>query len=281
MTAGPELLQPYLEGRRLLVISGAGCSTASGIGDYRDRSGSWKRRPPIQMQEFLAGESARRRYWARSMRGWPVMSRALPNAGHRALAAMERAGVIHGLITQNVDGLHQRAGHVRVLELHGSLASIVCLGCGTRSARADLQKRLESDNAFVLEAAAPAAPDGDADLADTLDLSAFRVPGCDECGGVLKPDVVFYGDSVPRERVADAYSLVEQADAVLVVGSSLMVFSAFRFCRRAQERGIPLLAINRGVTRADDWLAVKLEADCAEVLPGLARSLAAAVLHRA
>jgi NAD-dependent SIR2 family protein deacetylase len=282
MSAAIDALRPYLEGRRqVAVISGAGCSTASGIGDYRDRHGEWKRRQPIQQQEFVGRDSARRRYWARSMRGWPVMAGARPNPAHQALAALEQAGVVCGLITQNVDGLHQRAGHRAVLELHGSLAAVVCLGCGVRSQRRQLQTRLETDNPFVLAAAASAAPDGDADLAEAMDLSAFRVPACEACGGVLKPDVVFYGDSVPRERVADAYALVDQADALLVVGSSLMVFSAFRFCRHARARGIPLLAVNHGVTRADSWLAVKLEADCADVLPELAAALSSPALHRA
>ena len=259
--------------RRIAVITGAGCSTASGIGDYRDRQGAWKRRPPGQMQAFLDQPATRRRYWARSMRGWPVMAAARPNDAHRALAALERDGRVHGLITQNVDGLHQQAGHRRVLELHGALAEVLCLGCGDRVSRASVQRRLERDNAFVLRAAAAAAPDGDADLAEDLDLADFRVPACERCGGVLKPDVVFYGDSVPRERVADAADLVDNADALLVVGSSLMVFSSFRFARRAHERGIPLVAVNEGVTRADDRLTAKLAADCAQALPRLAATL--------
>ncbi|MDZ7670399.1 MAG: NAD-dependent protein deacetylase [Gammaproteobacteria bacterium] len=270
-------LAPLLEwvdgGRRVVVISGAGCSTASGIGDYRDAAGGWKRPPPMQMQDFVASESARRRYWARSMLGWPVMARARPNAAHQALAELEQAGIVAGLITQNVDGLHQQAGHRDVLELHGSLATVVCLDCGTRSSRRRLQERLEQDNAFLREVSAAAAPDGDADLAGSVDLSAFAVPVCLACGGRLKPDVVFYGDSVPRPRVAQAYALIESADAVLIVGSSLMVFSSFRFCRRARELGIPLAAVNQGVTRADAWLNVKVEVDCAAALPALAGAL--------
>ncbi len=268
-----ELLEVLAPRRRIAVITGAGCSTASGIGDYRDRQGAWKRRPPVQMQAFLDQPATRRRYWARSMRGWPVMAHARPNAAHRALAALERDGRVHGLITQNVDRLHQRAGHRRVLELHGALAEVLCLDCGARVSRAAVQQRLEQDNAFVLRAAASAAPDGDADLAENLDLADFLVPACERCGGMLKPDVVFYGDSVPRGRVADATDLVDRADAVLVVGSSLMVFSSFRFARRAHERGIPLVAVNEGVTRADDRFAVKVAADCAEALPRLAAAL--------
>ncbi|MEQ8859477.1 MAG: NAD-dependent protein deacetylase [Pseudomonadales bacterium] len=281
MTADLAGLLEHLDGvRRIAVITGAGCSTGSGIGDYRDRSGSWKRAPPVQMQDFVAHAATRRRYWARSMRGWPIMANAQPNAAHRALAELERAGLVAGLITQNVDGLHQRAGHRRVLELHGALATVVCLDCGAHGERRALQTRLERDNPFVLETSVRAAPDGDADLADGLDLSSFRTPDCERCGGVLKPDVVFYGDSVPRSRVADAYALVEEAEVLLVVGSSLMVFSSFRFCRRARELGKPLLAVNHGVTRADDWLAAKLDADCAETLPALAAALTGAGLWR-
>lgn len=277
MTVGLDALAAQLSrAPRVAVISGAGCSTASGIGDYRDEQGGWKRRPPVQMQEFLRDESARRRYWARSMLGYPLMARARPNGAHHALAELERAGVVSGVITQNVDGLHQQAGQAAVLELHGSLASVVCLTCGDRLGRPALQHELERHNAFLLETRARAAPDGDADIADTVDLRGFRVPGCRACGGLLKPDVVFYGDSVPRDRVARAYTLVESADALLVVGSSLMVFSSFRFCRRARELGTPILAVNRGVTRADDWLAAKLEADCAVVLPELAARLCGA-----
>jgi NAD-dependent SIR2 family protein deacetylase len=268
-------LLPYLQrGRQVAVISGAGCSTPSGIGDYRDEQGSWKRAPPVQLQDFVKLDSARRRYWARSMLGWPMLARAQPNGAHRSLAALETAGVVQGLITQNVDGLHQRAGHRRVLELHGAVAVVICLGCGVRESRRTLQQRLERDNPFMLQATATAAPDGDADLADGLDLSGFRVPSCEHCGGLLKPDVVFYGDSVPRERVASAYALIEQADAVLVAGSSLMVYSSFRFCRRAHELGIPLIAVNRGVTRADPWYRVKVEDDCAAVLEALVPRLA-------
>jgi len=269
-----EALVEALSGRqRIAVITGAGCSTASGIGDYRDADGGWKRRPPVQMQDFMRDPATRRRYWARSMLGWPLMAAARANAAHRALADLDSAAVIAGLITQNVDGLHQQAGHRRIIELHGRLAEVLCMSCGHRFARAAIQHLLECENDWLRSAAAPAAPDGDADLADTVDLGGFRVPDCHACGGVLKPDVVFYGDSVPRDRVAEAYALVEDAEALLIVGSSLMVYSSFRFCRRAHERGIPILAINRGVTRADPWLALKVEEDCTTVLPLLARAL--------
>jgi NAD-dependent SIR2 family protein deacetylase len=242
-------------------------------GDYRDAAGGWKRRPPVQIQDFLRDGATRRRYWARSMLGWPEVARARANAAHLALAELEAAQRIAGLITQNVDGLHQQAGHRDVIELHGRLAEVVCLECGTRLPRADLQVRLEAENGWLAGVAAPAAPDGDADLADSIDIADFNVPDCLACGGMLKPDVVFYGDSVPRARVERSYALVDEADALLVVGSSLMVFSSFRFCRRAHERGVPILAVNRGVTRADPMLALKIEDDCTEVLPALALAL--------
>jgi NAD-dependent SIR2 family protein deacetylase len=275
MSATVAELAEFLSARRAVsVISGAGCSTASGIGDYRDADGAWKRSAPIQMQDFVRDPRARRRYWARSMLGWPRIARARTNPAHRALAALEAAGIVRGLITQNVDGLHQLAGHRHVIELHGRLADVICLDCGARTSRAALQERLEADNGWLTSAAAPALPDGDADLADTIDLAAFQVPECTSCGGVLKPDVVFYGDSVPRDRVAACHALVDAADALFVVGSSLMVYSSFRFCRRAHERGIPIVAVNRGVTRADPLLALKVEEDCTSALPGLAEVLA-------
>lgn len=258
--------------RNLLVITGAGCSTPSGIGAYRDEAGKWLRAEPIQMRDFVSSEAARRRYWARSMHGWRAFRDASPNPAHRALADMERRGAVRGLITQNVDGLHQRAGHADVIELHGSLRWVVCLDCGLRVERDEVQKWLEARNGFVLEASARLAPDGDADLV-VDDLSALAVPRCGDCGGVLKPDVVFYGDSVPRARVDACYEGVADADAILVVGSSLMVFSSFRFVRRAVDLGKPIAAVNRGRTRADGWLEFKVDEDCAGVLSRVAANL--------
>jgi NAD-dependent SIR2 family protein deacetylase len=263
-----RLAKFFADHARILVITGAGCSTPSGIGDYRDADGQWKRAAPVQMQDFVTSVGTRRRYWARSMHGWPSFRQAFPNPAHIALAELERQGSVAGLITQNVDGLHQRAGHRDVVELHGSLQWIVCLRCSRRTPRAELQRWLEAENRFVLEASATLAPDGDADLV-VADLSGFKVPDCPRCGGILKPDVVFYGDSVPRARVDDAYAQVDRADALLVVGSSLMVFSSYRFTKRAYERGVPMAAINLGKTRADDWLEFKVDADCATVLPRL------------
>lgn len=258
--------------RHLLVITGAGCSTPSGIGAYRDEAGEWLRAEPVQMRDFVASEAARRRYWARSMHGWRAFRDAAPNAAHQALADLERRGVVRGLITQNVDGLHQRAGHDDVIELHGSLRRVVCLECGVSREREEVQRWLEARNGFVLDASASLAPDGDADLVID-DLSAFEVPRCADCGGLLKPDVVFYGDSVPRDRVDACYAGVAQADAVLVVGSSLMVFSSFRFVRRAVDLGKPVAAVNRGRTRADAWLEFKVDEDCAAVLERIAANL--------
>lgn len=257
--------------RRLLVITGAGCSTPSGIADYRDADGEWKYAAPIMAQDFVRDPASRRRYWARSMRGWPDFAAAKANPAHRALATMQRRGMLCGLITQNVDGLHQQAGHQEVIELHGNLRWVVCLGCGGRVARADVQVWLQSENPAVLEVAATPAPDGDAELG--VDLAGVRVPSCVHCGSPLKPDVVFYGESVPTARVQQAYRLVDDADAVLVVGSSLMVYSSYRFMRRAYERGLPMVAVNQGKTRADDWLQIKVAEDCVAVLPDLLAAL--------
>jgi NAD-dependent SIR2 family protein deacetylase len=220
------------------------------------------------MQDFIASQVTRQRYWARSMHGWPSFQKAEPNPAHLALAELERRGALNGLITQNVDGLHQRAGHNAVVELHGNLQWVVCLECQRRISRADLQAWLEAKNDFVLQASAYLAPDGDADLVID-DLSMFQVPSCDGCGGMLKPDVVFFGDSVPRSRVDDAYAWVDAADALLVVGSSLMVLSSYRFLKRAHQLDLPMAAVNRGRTRADDWLEFKIDGDCATVLARL------------
>ncbi len=268
-----DLMRQASAAGRIAVITGAGCSTNSGIGDYRAPDGSWKRAAPVQMQDFLRDPATRRRYWARSTLGWPRIAQAVPNGAHRALARLERADVLAGLITQNVDGLHQAAGHRDVIDLHGSIGGVTCLDCGARMTRAALQPVLEAQNPWLAHVAATAAPDGDADIADHLGLDAFLVPVCSLCGGVLKPDVVFYGDSVPRARVDDAYQRVESAALLLVAGSSLMVFSSFRFCRHAHARGIPIAIVNRGVTRADALAGLKLDADCTVALARVADAL--------
>jgi NAD-dependent SIR2 family protein deacetylase len=253
---------------RLFVLSGAGISTDSGIPGYRNADGAWMRSAPVQWQDFLGDERARQRYWARSMIGWPMIARAQPNAAHRALVELQARGRVERLVTQNVDGLHQRAGSTDVIEMHGSLAQVTCLTCGARVARAALQAILEADNPGVAAASARPLPDGDAAL-DDASIDSFRVPRCLQCNGMLKPDVVFFGDSVPRVRVAQAMEALERSDAVLVVGSSLMVYSGYRFCLHAAQRGRPIAAVNLGRTRADALLAVKVSAPCGPTLETL------------
>lgn len=251
--------------QRLLVITGAGISTASGIADYRDRDGAWKRPPPMTYQAFTGSEAARRRYWARSLLGWPRMARARPNPAHHLLAGLQQRGQVQALVTQNVDGLHQAAGSDAVIDLHGRLDAVVCLGCGARSARAQLQQVLEAANPGWLERPAGIAPDGDADL-DEVDFSCFQVPACTHCAGVLKPDVVFFGESVPRTRVATVQAHLAAADSVLVVGSSLMVWSGFRFVKAAADAGLPIAILNRGLTRADGLATLTCDEDIASAL---------------
>ena len=256
---------------RLFVLTGAGCSTDSGIPDYRDDAGQWKRKPPVRHQEFVGSAHVRARYWARSMIGWTYMGTAQPNAAHRALVDLEREGRIELLVTQNVDRLHQKAGSQAVIDLHGRIDQVVCLGCGARSERGHLQQRLIAINPTYAGLGAGIAPDGDADL-ERIDFSDFTVPDCEACGaGVLKPDVVFFGANVPSDRVTKAMIALDAADALLIVGSSLMVWSGYRFAARAAERGQAIAAINRGRTRADPLLSAKVEADCAEALTRLAR----------
>lgn len=251
--------------RRLFVLTGAGCSTGSGIPDYRDEQGAWKRTPPVTYQAFVGDGITRRRYWARSLVGWPRIAQAQPNAAHRALAALEAQGRCSQLLTQNVDGLHQAAGSRAVIDLHGRLDAVVCLGCCASSSRADVQRRLAEANPAWAGLAAGAAPDGDADLEDR-DFATFQVPACDACGGMLKPDVVFFGENVPRARVDAAMAGLAQADGMLVVGSSLMVYSGLRFVHAAVRAQIPVAAVNLGRTRADDLLRFRMAAPCGDAL---------------
>ncbi len=260
--------------RRLIVLTGAGCSTKSGIPDYRSPGGAWTRHKPIYYSSFVRSAEVRRFYWARSYRGWPRFDRARPNAAHRALAELESRGVVHQLITQNVDDLHQEAGSRGVVQLHGRNRVVVCLDCGGEFPREEMQERLHDRNAEWLRRArwdalhpddADFAPDGDADVAPNV-IEGFEVPECRRCGGVLKPAVVFFGESVPKEKVGYAMSRVDEADALLVVGSSLTVWSGFRFARRAHDRGIPIAIVNIGPTRADDIADLKVERECGEVL---------------
>jgi NAD-dependent SIR2 family protein deacetylase len=258
---------------RLFVLTGAGISTASGIPDYRDLDGGWKRRPPVTYQAFVADAATRARYWARSLIGWRRFGSARPNAAHAALARLENEGRIEALVTQNVDGLHQAAGSRAVIDLHGRLDEVRCLQCERRIPRAAFQRELETRNPAWRELDALAAPDGDADL-DGMDFTSFDVPACAACGGMLKPDVVFFGENVPRERVEEAWAHLAASDAMLVVGSSLMVYSGFRFARGAARARKPIAAINRGRTRADDLFALKVEGDCAEVLQSICQAAA-------
>ncbi len=258
---------------RLFVLTGAGCSTDSGIPDYRDAEGQWKRAAPVTYQAFMGEAHTRQRYWARSMVGWRLMGHARPGAAHAALAKLEAAGRIGLLLTQNVDGLHQAAGSRGVIDLHGRIDTVRCMGCEARSSRAALQDELLARNPEWAAADARAAPDGDADL-EGRDFSRFVVPDCPVCGGLLKPDVVFFGESVPRERVDAAFAALAEADAVLVVGSSLMVYSGFRFVQKAAQSGQPIAALNLGRTRADELFALKVSRPVHEVLPAVVELLA-------
>ncbi|MBA1381359.1 NAD-dependent protein deacetylase [Pseudomonas brassicacearum] len=262
-----DQLQTYMTGRRFLVLTGAGISTPSGIPDYRDTDGVRRGRQPMMYQEFLAQPEARRRYWARAMLGWPRMRQARPNQAHEALAALQAAERISGLITQNVDALHDQAGSRHVVELHGSLHRVLCLDCGQRSERQQIQALMETENAYLSGVDAMQAPDGDT-LLDPAFEARFQVPHCPHCAGErLKPDVVFFGENVAAPTAARAMQAVEQADGLLVVGSSLMAYSAFRLCRAIKDQGKPLLAINQGKTRADELLDLKIGIPCEELLP--------------
>ena len=270
-----QLLDWARQHPRWLVITGAGCSTEAGIPDYRDQAGQWKRPQPVTYQAFMGDALVRQRYWARSLVGWRVMGHARPGAAHHALAALEKAGHVQLLLTQNVDGLHSAAGSRKVLDLHGRIDTVCCMDCGHRFARADWQRALEALNPDWVQLQARTAPDGDADL-DGLPFAEFRIPPCPHCGtGVLKPDVVFFGESVPRERVQRGLDTLAQVDGVLVAGSSLMVYSGFRFVQAAAAAGLPVLAINHGRTRADALLAAKLQADVGQSLQALAQGLGA------
>jgi NAD-dependent SIR2 family protein deacetylase len=250
---------------RLFVLTGAGCSTPSGIPDYRDRNGAWKRKPPITLQAFMGEPYTRARYWARSLVGWPSFGAAQPSTTHRALAELERRGQVEMLVTQNVDGLHQRAGSRRVIDLHGRLDTVRCMACDWRGPRDAFQRELSTRNPDWVGLVARIAPDGDADL-EGMDFASFDIPPCPRCGGIVKPDVVFFGEGVPRERVDAANAALARADAVLVVGSSLMVYSGYRFVRAAEAAGKPVAAVSLGHTRADPLLTLKVDAACEDAL---------------
>jgi NAD-dependent SIR2 family protein deacetylase len=259
-------LQDFIDRhQRLFILTGAGCSTPSGIPDYRDAEGQWKRAQPVTYQAFMGEEKTRRRYWARSLIGWRLIRQAGPNDAHRALAGLEARGRTELLLTQNVDRLHQAAGSARVIDLHGRIDRVRCMDCEARSPRDAFQDELGGLNPDWLHLDAAEAPDGDADL-EGADFSSFVIPPCRRCGGVLKPDVVFFGENVPRDRVDAAFRHLDKADAMLIVGSSLMVYSGFRFVQMAARAGIPIAAVNLGRTRADEMLALKVEETCESAL---------------
>ena len=273
-----DALADLLRGRRVTVLTGAGLSTESGIPDYRSpRPGP--RPAPMQHDTFVRDGAARRRYWARSAAGYPRVARAEPNAGHLAIARMEREGIVAGVITQNVDGLHRLAGSERVVELHGALRRVRCLDCGAVVSRDAVQREIARLNpAHPLDGAI--RPDGDAALSDHV-IARFTVPACRACGGVLMPDVVFFGGSVPKETVAEAWVLYDAGDALLVAGSSLAVFSGFRFVLRAEKEGKPAAILTLGATRADARVALKVSAPLGAALPRLADALLGTEVGRA
>jgi len=266
-----DSLVELVRGKRIVALTGAGISTESGIPDYRGPGRPERIRDPMQHREFVEKEAARTKYWARSMIGWPRLAEARPNAGHRALAALEERGLVAGVITQNVDGLHGAAGSREVVELHGALRRVKCLACDEVTSRDYMQQRLMEHNPRHA-GDARIQPDGDVELPDAL-VASFEIVACTACGGVLMPDVVFFGGSVPRPTLDAAWALFDQAEVLVVVGSSLAVFSGYRFVRRAAERGIPVAIINRGATRGDEHATLRIDEASGVVLPELARRL--------
>ncbi|AJW38447.1 NAD-dependent protein deacetylase of SIR2 [Rhodococcus sp. B7740] len=268
-----EQLTSLLEGRTVTVVSGAGMSTDSGIPDYRGPQSP--PRNPMTFQQFIGDAEFRRHYWARNHVGWRHMDAAVPNDGHRALARLERAGVVTGIITQNVDMLHTKAGSRNVIDLHGVYARVRCLNCERLISRFELARRLDRANPGFLESVAPAngveiAPDADAIISST---AHFRMVDCESCSGILKPDIVYFGESVPKPRVAEAYDLVDRSDALLVLGSSLTVMSGLRFVRHASKKSKPIVIVNRGTTRGDEFASLTVHAGCSEVATALADDL--------
>lgn len=275
--AGADALCDFMRRRaRVLVITGAGLSTASGIPAYRDAAGHWLRRDPILFQDFMASALVRRRYWARSYFGWQLMQQASPNPAHEALVALEQAGRLSLLVTQNVDGLHARAGSRALVELHGRLARVKCLDCAAESERDDVQRWLEALNPDWRPEVLGYNPDGDAEL-DACAYPGFRVVDCVACGGTLKPDVVFFGEPVPARRSSAVAEAMARSDGVLVVGSSLVVMSGYRIVRQAVASGLPVVAVNNGRTRADELVQFKVEGDCVAVLERLGAEFAGGV----
>ncbi len=268
-------LAKLMKGKRAVVLTGAGCSTESGIPDYRGPLTRQKARNPIQYRAFVSDPDARVRYWSRSLVGWKRMDNAAPNTAHYAIAELEQAGHVCGVITQNVDRLHHKARSRRIVELHGTLSEVYCLGCGLVERRRTFQERLKTLNPDWDETVEEMAPDGDAELG-RRDLSQFRVPSCSLCDGVLKPNIVFFGENVPKERVDRAWRLYHEADVLLVVGSSLAVFSGYRFVLKAAREGLPVAIVNLGSSRGDRLAACRIDQKAGTVLPDLTRALAMA-----
>ena len=267
-----ERLEQFLAAGAVLLLSGAGISTESGIPDYRGPTGRLRESSPIQYRNFVSSAAARQRYWARSAVGWPRVKAAQPNAGHRAVAALEQAGMVRGIITQNVDGLHQAAGSSNVVELHGTLYQVTCLQCGRLFDREQIQRDMLQANPGWEGTDALSTPDGDAVL-QQAEIDGFRSPECGACGGELKPHVVFFGENVPRAVVDRAWEMLERSRAVLVAGSSLTVYSGFRFVDKAARQGKPVAVINMGPTRADPLATLKVEAPLGAALAQLAQRL--------
>ncbi|MDQ3611872.1 MAG: NAD-dependent protein deacetylase [Actinomycetota bacterium] len=255
-------------GGDVMILTGAGLSTDSGIPDYRGPTGALRRATPMTYQRFIGDPAQRQRYWARSHLGWRTVAQAAPNAGHRAVTALQEHGLLAGLVTQNVDGLHTAASATGVIELHGNLQQVVCLGCGAASARIELDDRLRAANAGWSAAVEQRNPDGDVDMPEDA-VRGFTVVDCRLCGGLLKPDVVFFGETVPAERVGASFALVSRARLLLVLGSSLSVMSGYRFVLRAAKLGVPVAIVNQGVTRGDPHAALTLDAPLGEALPEL------------
>jgi len=267
---GVKALADLLRGGDVVALTGAGVSTDSGIPAYRDEEGRWQQSAPMQFRDFTGSVLARQRYWARSMVGWQRMAGAEPNPAHRALFELERRGLLRLLITQNVDGLHSAAGSQNVVDLHGRLDRVICLDCKSLSPRSELQARLVAENAEFLGQNFVARADGDVEL--SVDYERFRLAPCTACGGTLKPDVVFFGENVPAPRVELAMASLQGARALLIAGSSLMVFSGFRFARAAARLGVPIAVVNRGKTRADELAALCVAGNVGELLGGALRA---------
>ncbi|MFT4713287.1 MAG: NAD-dependent SIR2 family protein deacetylase [Candidatus Azotimanducaceae bacterium] len=261
---------------RLLVITGAGCSQPSGIPTYRDNKGEWQRSTPIQHNDFINKDATRKRYWARSYSGWPAIKNAKPNDAHIHLRSLEELGYILTLVTQNVDGLHQAAGHNKVVDLHGNLSEVICTQCAELSSRDRLQERISELNPTLSTSYDSLQPDGDASLDHNVESEITKklvIPQCESCAGVLKPNVVFFGGTVPKKTVESIYETMNNIDGLLIVGSSLMVYSGYRFCKRAAAMGIPIAAINLGTTRADELFKLKVDQECTSAMAELVASI--------